>query len=113
MTSGFLTRFLFAVERFAYQQSLYVVSVSLVLAILSLWVTAQGLTFKTGRGDLVAKGLPYVERYENYRGQFEDLDGMVVVVESEKPTEMSNFAEVLGKKLQAVPHLFSKVVYKK
>ena len=112
MTSGFLTRFLFAVERFAYQQSLFVVSVSLVLAVLSLWVTAQGLTFKTGRGDLVAKGLPYVERYENYRGQFEDLDGMVVVVESEKPTEMSDFAEVLGKKLQAVPHLFSKVVYK-
>ena len=112
MTPGFLTRFLFAIERFAYRQSLLVVSMALVLAILSLWVTAQKLTFKTGRGDLVAKGLPYVERYENYRGQFEDLDGMVVVVESENPADMSGFAEALEKKLEAEPHLFSKVVYK-
>ena len=112
MTSRFLTRFLFTIERIAYRQSLLVVSVSLVLAILSLWLTAEKLTFKTGRGDLVAKGLPYVERYENYRGQFEDLDGMVVVVESENPADMSGFAEVLEQKLQAEPHLFSKVVYK-
>ena len=62
MTSRFLTRFLFTIERIAYRQSLLVVSVSLVLAILSLWLTAEKLTFKTGRGDLVAKGLPYVER---------------------------------------------------
>ena len=112
MTSRFLTRFLFTIERIAYRQSLLVVSVSLVLAILSLWLTAEKLTFKTGRGDLVAKGLPYVERYENYREQFEDLDGMVVVVESENPADMSGFAEVLEQKLQAEPHLFSKVVYK-
>ena len=112
MTSGLLTRFLSAIERFAYRQSLFVVSASLVLAILSLWVTAERLTFKTGRGDLVAKGLPYVERYENYREQFEDLDGMVVVVQSKNPADMSGFAEALEKKLQAEPHLFSKVVYK-
>ena len=112
MTSGLLTRFLSAIERFAYRQSLFVVSASLVLAILSLWVTAERLTFKTGRGDLVAKGLPYVERYENYREQFEDLDGMVVVVQSKTPADMSGFAEALEKKLQAEPHLFSKVVYK-
>ena len=112
MTSGLLTRFLSVIERFAYRQSLFVVSASLVLAILSLWVTAERLTFKTGRGDLVAKGLPYVERYENYREQFEDLDGMVVVVQSKNPADMSGFAEALEKKLQAEPHLFSKVVYK-
>ncbi|MBT4899160.1 MAG: hypothetical protein HON56_08810, partial [Nitrospina sp.] len=58
-TSGILNRFFFVIERFAYRRSLLVISVSLVLAILSLWVTAEKLTFKTGRGDLVAKGLPY------------------------------------------------------
>ena len=110
--NGLLSRFLSAIERFAYRHSLLVIAASLILAILSLWVTAQKLTFKTGRGDLVAKGLPYVERYENYRGQFEDLDGMVVVVEGETPADMSGFAEALEKKLQAQPHLFSKVVYK-
>ena len=65
-----LNRFFFVIERFAYRRSLLVISVSLVLAILSLWVTAKKLTFKTGRGDLVAKGLPYVKQYENYREQF-------------------------------------------
>lgn len=112
MTSGFLTRFLFTIERFAYRHSLLVVASSLILAILALWVTAQKLTFKTGRGDLVAKGLAYVERYENYRDQFEDLDGMVVVVEAENPADMAGFAEALEKKLRTQPHLFSKVVYK-
>ncbi|MZH03069.1 MAG: MMPL family transporter, partial [Nitrospinae bacterium] len=60
----------------------------------------------------VAKGLPYVKLYKNYRAQFEDLSGMVVVVEGENPADMSGFAEELAKKLQAQPHLFSKVVYK-
>ena len=111
-TSDILSRFFFAIERFAYRQSLLVISVALVLAILSLWVTAKKLTFKTGRGDLVAKGLPYVKQYENYREQFEDLEGMVVVVEGENPADMAGFAEALAIKLQAQSHLFSQVVYK-
>ena len=93
---GVLNRFFFVIERFAYRHSVLVILVSLVLAFLSVWVTAQKLTFKTGRGDLVAKGLPYVKQYENYRQQFEDLEGMVVAVEGEKPTEMSGFAEALA-----------------
>ena len=110
--AGILNRFFFVIERFAYRRSLLVISVSLVLAILSLWVTAQKLTFKTGRGDLVAKGLPYVEQYKNYREQFEDLEGMVVVVEGKHPADMAGFAEALAIKLQAQSHLFSQVVYK-
>ena len=109
---GLISPFLSAVERIAYRHSLLVIVASLVLAVLSLWVTAQKLTFKTGRGDLVAKGLPYVKLYKNYRAQFEDLSGMVVVVEGENPADMARFAEALEKKLQAQPHLFSKVVYK-
>ena len=112
MTSGFLTRFLSAIERFAHRHSLLVVFSSLLLAVLALWVTAQKLTFKTGRGDLVAKGLAYVERYENYREQFEDLDGMVVVVEGKTNADMAGFAEALQKKLLTQPQLFSKVVHK-
>ncbi|MBT5551236.1 MAG: MMPL family transporter [Nitrospina sp.] len=109
---GFLNRFFIIIERFAYRHSVWVVFLSLVLAILSVWVTAQKLTFKTGRGDLVAKGLPYVKQYENYREQFEDLEGMVVVVEGEKPADMAGFAEALAIKLKGQSHLFSQVVYK-
>lgn len=111
-SSGLLSRFFSTIERFAYRHSLPVVFVALVLALLSLWVTAQKLTFKTGRGDLVAKGLPYVKLYKNYRAQFEDLSGMVVVVEGENSSDMADFAEALNKKFKAQPDLFSKVVYK-
>lgn len=111
-SNGPLSRFLFAIERFAYQHSLPVIAISLVLAVLSLWVTAQNLTFKTGRGDLVARGLPYVKLYKDYRAQFEDLEGMVVVVEGKKTADMSAFADALVEKLRAQPRLFSKVVYK-
>ena len=107
-----LNRFFSIIERFAFQKPLLVISISSLIAILSIWVTAQKLTFKTGRGDLVAKGLPYVERYENYRQQFEDLDGMVAVVEAENPADMASFAEALAKKLKTQPQLFSRVVYK-
>ena len=110
--SGILNRLLSVVEQIAYRHSLLVIALSLVLAFLSVWVAAQKLTFKTGRGDLVAKGLAYVEQYEDYRKQFEDLEGMVVVVEGKKPSDVADFAEALAIKLKAQSHLFSKIVYK-
>ncbi|MFT4578135.1 MAG: hopanoid biosynthesis associated RND transporter like protein HpnN [Nitrospinales bacterium] len=100
------------IERLAFKHSLVVVAVSVILAGLSIWVTAEKLTFKTGRGDLVAKGLPYVKLYEEYRDQFEDLEGMVIVAESESPAKMAEFAEALAAKLQVRPDLFSQVIYK-
>lgn len=107
-----LNKFFLFIERLAFRHSLKVVAVSVILAGLSLWVTAEKLTFKTGRGDLVAKGLPYVKLYENYREHFKDLEGMVIVAEGESPDKMAEFAEVLAEKLQRRPDLFSQVIYK-
>ena len=59
--------------------SLLVVFVSLFLAGLSIWITGQKLTFKTGRGDLVSKDLPYVKLYKEYRQHFKDLEGMIAL----------------------------------
>ena len=103
--------FLF-IERLAFKHSLIVVALSIILAGLSIWLTGEKLTFKTGRGDLVAKGLPYVKLYEEYRAQFEDLEGMVIVAESESPEKMAGFAETLAAKLKVRPDLFSQVIYK-
>ena len=100
------------IERLAFKHSLIVVALSIILAGLSIWVTGEKLTFKTGRGDLVAKGLPYVKLYEEYRDQFEDLEGMVIVAESESPEKMAEFAEILAAKLKVRPDLFSQVIYK-
>ncbi|MBL4665274.1 MAG: MMPL family transporter, partial [Nitrospinaceae bacterium] len=111
-SSTFLNKLFRFIERLAFKHSLAVVAVSVILAGLSIWVTGEKLTFKTGRGDPVAKGLPYVKLYEEYRDHFEDLEGMVIVAESESPEKMAEFAEVLAAKLQVRPDLFSQVIYK-
>jgi predicted RND superfamily exporter protein len=111
-TDSLLNRFLLIVERFAYSHPFPVITVSIVVAILSVWVTVDQLTFKTGRGDLVSKDLPYVERHEKYREEFDDFDGMIVVVEDGDPVRMKNFAEALVEKFQAHPESFAKLFYK-
>lgn len=108
----FLNKLFNFIERLAFRHSFLVVLVSLLLAGLSIWVTSERLTFKTGRGDLVAKDLPYVQLYKDYREHFKDLEGMVVVVEGKTPARMAQFSETLAAKLKNRPDLFSQVIYK-
>ena len=107
-----LDRFFFQIEHFAFTHSFSVIAVSLILAALSIWVTVEKLTFKTGRGDLVAKDLPYVQRHEAFRQEFDDFDGMIVVVEGDDPEQKKNFADKLAEKLKSRPDVFSDVFYK-
>jgi hypothetical protein len=100
------------IERLVFRHSLLVVVVSLILAGASIWVTGEKLTFKTGRGDLVAKGLPYVKLYKDYRKHFKDLEGMVIVAEGGTPSRMAELSETLAAKLKSHPDLFSQVIYK-
>jgi hopanoid biosynthesis associated RND transporter like protein HpnN len=111
-TKNILDRFFFQIERFAFKYSFSVIAVSLILAALSMWVTLEKLTFKTGRGDLVAKDLPYVQRHAAYRQEFDDFDGMIVVVEGDDPGQKKNFAEALAEKFNSRPEVFSDVFYK-
>ena len=110
--SSFLNKFFHFIERLAFKHSLIVIGCSLILAGLSIWVTSEKLTFKTGRGDLVAKGLPYVTLYKEYRKHFKDLEGMVIVAEGSTLSRRAQFAEILAAKLQNSPDLFSQVIYK-
>ncbi|MDC1152507.1 MMPL family transporter [Nitrospinaceae bacterium] len=110
--SSFLNKFFHFIERLAFKHSLVVIACSLILAGLSIWVTSEKLTFRTGRGDLVAKGLPYVKLYKEYRKHFKDLEGMVIVAEGGTPSRRAQFAEILAAKLQNGPDLFSQVIYK-
>jgi predicted RND superfamily exporter protein len=111
-TKNILDRFFFQIERFAFKHSFSVIAASLILAALSMWVTVEKLTFKTGRGDLVAKDLPYVQRHEAYRQEFDDFDGMIVVVEGDDPEQKKNFAETLAEKFKSHSDVFSDVFYK-
>jgi uncharacterized protein len=111
-SKNILDRFFARIENFAYSHSYSVIAVSLIVAVLSLWVTAELLTFKTGRGDLVAKDLPYVQRHEMFRSEFEDFDGMIVVVEGEDSEQKKNFVETLAAKFKSHPAVFSDIFYK-
>ncbi|MEC9019582.1 MAG: MMPL family transporter, partial [Nitrospinota bacterium] len=110
--STLLNRLFHFAEYLAFRHSLLVVFVSLFLAGLSIWITGQKLTFKTGRGDLVSKNLPYVKLYKEYRKHFEDLEGMVIVAEGGSKRRMAQFSERLTSKLKSYPDLFSQVIYK-
>ena len=110
--SGFLDRFFLKVEWFAYTYSVAVIIISLIVAGLSVWVTVEKLSFKSDRGDLVAKKLNYVKNYEKYRQEFEDFDGMIVVIEHEDPEKMKLFADSFVRKVKQFPQNFSQVFYK-
>ncbi len=98
--------------RLVFRHPFSIILFSLVFAVLSVWITGEKLTFKTGRGDLVAKGLPYVKRYKEYRKHFKDLEGMVIVAEGGTPSRLAHFSETLASKLKGYPDLFSQVIYK-
>jgi hypothetical protein len=100
------------VERFAYNHSWLVILVSLALAGLSLWYTAENLQFKTNRRDLVSKNLKFDKLYQEYREKFKDFDGVTVVVEGENTDQMKAFAERLVEKLKNHSGIYSEIYYK-
>jgi len=109
---GFFDRFFLSVERLAYTYSITVILVALLTASLSIWVTVEKLSFKNNRGDLVTKNLDYVESYEKYRQEFEDFDGMMVVVTDEDPGKMKEFVDFFVTKLKSHSESFSTVFYR-
>tara|TARA_B100000029_G_scaffold65097_1_gene58198 strand:- start:14 stop:2743 length:2730 start_codon:yes stop_codon:yes gene_type:complete len=110
--STLLNKIFHFIVRLVFRHPFSIILFSLVFAVLSVWITGEKLTFKTGRGDLVAKGLPYVKRYKEYRKHFKDLEGMVIVAEGGTPSRLAHFSETLASKLKGYPDLFSQVIYK-
>ena len=109
---SFFDRFFLGVERLAYTHSIAVILVSLLTASLSVWFAVEKLTFKNNRGDLVAQNLDYVETYDRYRQEFEDFDGMMVVVADEDPARMKQFVDFFVTKLKSHSKSFSTVFHK-
>ncbi len=109
---GFFDRFFLSVERLAYTKPITVVLFALLTASLSVWITFEKLSFKNNRGDLVAKNFDYVESYEKYRQEFEDFDGMMVVVSDKDPVKMKKFVDFFVTKLKSHSENFSTVLHK-
>ena len=107
-----LDRIFTAFETLAYFHPWWVLSVSLILAALSLWFTATHLQFNTLREDLISKDMKFHEVYQQYRERFKDFDGMIVVVEGDQPDAMKQFADLLVERLQNRPEISSEIYYK-
>jgi uncharacterized protein len=110
--SGLLGRIFTAFETLAYYHPWWVLSVSLILAALSLWFTATHLQFNTLREDLISRDIKFNVLYQEYRESFKDFDGMIVVVEGERSEEMKQFADQLVERLQSRPEISSEIYYK-
>ena len=107
-----IDRLFIQIETFAYFHSWLVVFSSIFLAFVSIWITTHFLKFNTSRNDLVAQELEYNKLYHAYRNEFDDFDGMIVVMESKKPESLIGFTENLVSRLKQNSELFSKVFYK-
>ncbi|CAI2717350.1 MMPL family transporter [Nitrospina watsonii] len=109
---GVVDRMFDRLEVLAHHHPLAVLAVALLLAGLSVWVTAQHLTFNTSRQDLISPSQQFHQLFQDYRKSFEDFDGMIVVVEGDRPRPMRGFAEALVTQLQTRQELFSEIYYK-
>ncbi|MDH5789248.1 MAG: hypothetical protein OEZ27_01545, partial [Nitrospinota bacterium] len=109
---GILDRVFTAFETLAYYHPWWVLSVSLILAALSIVLTATHLQFNTLREDLISKDMKFHALYEQYRERFKDFDGMIVVVEGEQPEAMKQYADQLVQRLQNRPEISSEIYYK-
>ncbi len=98
--------------RFAFNHPWLVILFSLLTAGIALWITAERLTFHTSRSDLLPKNKEYIHLYEKYRSEFEDFDGMIVVVEGDDPDHLKGFAATLAGKMGERPQQFLDIFYK-
>lgn len=109
---GPLDRVFTAFKTLAYYHPWWVLSVSLILAALSIWFTTAHLQFNTLREDLISKDMKFHVLYQQYRERFKDFDGMIVVVEGERPEDMKQFADRLVERLKNRPEISSEIYYK-
>src|SRR5438105_1874215 len=76
------------------------------LALLSVAVTANGLTFKTSRLDLLNPRSEYHQRWLAYLAEFGDRDDACVVVRAERKTDLAAAIEALAGRLRQEPQHF-------
>ena len=91
----------------------WVISLCMILAGLSLYYTQQNLKFQTSRNDLIGKNHEYNKLYLAYRNEFNDFDGLILVVEvNNAPLEAELFMEEIVQRLHTHSEQFPEIFYK-
>src|SRR5438105_3844667 len=80
-----------------------------VLALLSVAITVNGLTFKTSRLDLLNPRSEYNQRWLAYLAEFGDRDDACLVVRAERKADLTVAIDDLAAQLWQEPKLFESV----
>jgi hopanoid biosynthesis associated RND transporter like protein HpnN len=88
------------------------VTLSLLLALLGIVATVQGLRFKTSGRDVLPPDAGYVQRYAEYARDFGELEDIVVVVEARTFEAAKAYASRLVQELRGSPLKFGRASYR-
>lgn len=103
-------KFLRTLARFVATHPIWVLSVSAILTVASVWVTVTHLGFQSNRNDLISDRLDWNKRFINWQKTFSSVFDMYVVVDGGGIDEASRekaklFVQDLGAKLSTDPHV--------
>jgi hopanoid biosynthesis associated RND transporter like protein HpnN len=102
-----------AVTRLVLRSPGVVLSGAVMLAVLSVLVTVNGLSFKTSRLDLLNPRSEYNQRWLAYLAEFGQRDDAVIVVRSDDPAALTAAIDDLASQLQQQPELFESIFFRR
>ncbi|MDA0834474.1 MAG: MMPL family transporter [Planctomycetota bacterium] len=74
--------------------------------------TVTNLEFKTRRSDLIDPRAKFHQRWLNYSRQFGDTSDLIIVVEADKPSDIRDVIDELGRRMEKNKDLFQNVWYR-
>lgn len=90
-----------------------IVGGALLLTLLAVLVTANGLRFKTSRLDLLNPNSSYNQRWLRHIAEFDEREDAVIVVRGKDPITVATTLEDLATKLREQDQLFESIFYKR
>jgi len=90
-----------------------VVGGALLLTLLAVLVTANGLRFKTSRLDLLNPSSSYNQRWLRHIEEFDERDDAVIVVRADDPVIVATTLEDLAANLREQDQFFESIFYKR
>jgi hopanoid biosynthesis associated RND transporter like protein HpnN len=89
-----------------------IIGLSIIMFVLSIWLTATRMTFATDRNDLIGKSAPFYRNYQAFQNEFETEDQIVIVVTSGNPDLNRKVVDRIGDLLRQDPQHFTDVMDK-
>jgi len=102
-----------AVTRLVLRSPGLVLGGSVMLAVLAVLISVNGLSFKTSRLDLLNPRSEYNQRWLAYLGEFGRRDDAVCVVRSDDPAALTAAIDDLAAELSRQPDLFESILFRR